>query len=124
MTAGDLCPPRHLEGGEHVCVQAVLSEDPAARQGAREASIRGAWCFICWGCLETLEIAVSEESALRRVQEEIAQLESERVRLSTDVMEGRPGALEEDEQLRHRLAELGGWLLEAEKESGEGGGAA
>jgi hypothetical protein len=67
---------------------------------------------------------VSEESALRRVREEIAQLESERVRLSTDVMEGRSGALEEDEQLRQRMAELGRWLLEAEKESGEGGGAA
>jgi hypothetical protein len=32
---------------------------------------------------------VSEEDALRRAREEIAQLEAERVRLSTDVMAGR-----------------------------------
>ena len=59
---------------------------------------------------------MSEEDALRRVREEIAQLEAERVRLSTDIMEGRPEALEEDERLRQRMAELGHWLLEAEKE--------
>jgi hypothetical protein len=59
---------------------------------------------------------VSEEDALRRTREEIAQLEAERVRLSTDVMEGRPGALEEDERLRQRIVELGHWLSEAEKE--------
>jgi hypothetical protein len=67
---------------------------------------------------------MSEEDALRRAREEIAQLEAERVRLSTDVMEGRLDALEEDERLRQRMAELGRWLVEAEKESGEGGGAA
>jgi hypothetical protein len=60
--------------------------------------------------------SVSEGDALRRAREEIAQLEAERVRLSADVMEGRPGALEEDERLRQRIAELGHWLLEAEKE--------
>lgn len=54
--------------------------------------------------------------ALRQAREEIAQLETERVRLSAEVMEGRPGALEEDERLRQRIAELGHWLLEAEKE--------
>jgi hypothetical protein len=43
--------------------------------------------------------------------------------LLTDVMEGRLGALEEDERLRQRMVELGRWLLEAEKESGEGGAA-
>jgi hypothetical protein len=59
---------------------------------------------------------VSEADALRRAREEIAQLETERVRLSADVMEGKPGALEEDERLRQRIAELGHWLLEAEKE--------
>jgi hypothetical protein len=64
---------------------------------------------------------VSEEDALRRTREEIAQLEAERVRLSTDVMEGRPDALEEDERLRQRIVELGHWLLEAEKEGGESG---
>jgi hypothetical protein len=63
---------------------------------------------------------VSEEDALRRAREEIAQLEAERVRLFADVMEGRPGALEEDEQLRQRIVELAQWLLEAEKEGGEG----
>jgi hypothetical protein len=60
--------------------------------------------------------SVSEADALRQAREEIAQLEAERVRLSAEVMEGRPGALEEDEQLRQRIAELGHWLLEAEKE--------
>jgi hypothetical protein len=59
---------------------------------------------------------VSEGDALRRVREEIAQLETERVRLSADVMEGRPGALEGDARLRQRIAELGHWLMEAEKE--------
>ena len=59
---------------------------------------------------------MSEGDALRRAREEIAQLETERLRLSTDVMEGRPGALEEDERLRQRIAELGHWLFEAEKE--------
>ncbi len=68
---------------------------------------------------------MSEEDALRRAREEIAQLEAERVRLSSDVMEGRPSALEEDERLRQRIVELGHWLFEAEKEGGqEGGGAA
>jgi hypothetical protein len=68
---------------------------------------------------------VSEEDALRRAREELAQLEAERVQISKDVMEGRPGALEEDERLRARIVELGHWLLEAEKEGGqEGGGAA
>jgi hypothetical protein len=61
---------------------------------------------------------VSEEDALRRTREEIAQLEAERVRLSTDVMGGRPEALEEDERLRQRIVELGHWLSEAEKEGG------
>jgi hypothetical protein len=59
---------------------------------------------------------VSEGDALRRAREEIVQLEAQRVRHSADVMEGRPGALEEDERLRLRIAELGHWLLEAEKE--------
>ncbi len=61
---------------------------------------------------------MSEEDALRRTREEIAQLEAERVRLATDVMEGRPEALEEDERLRQRMLELGRRLLDAEKERG------
>ena len=66
---------------------------------------------------------MSEEEALRRVREEIAQLEAERLRLSTEVMEGRQGALEEDERLRLRIADLGRWLMEAEREGDEGGAA-
>ena len=65
---------------------------------------------------------MSEEEALRRVREEIAQLEAERLRLSSEVMEGRQGALEEDERLRLRIADLGRWLMEAER--GRRGGAA
>ena len=49
---------------------------------------------------------MSDGDALRQAREEIAQLETERVRLSADVMEGRPGALEEEERLRQRIAEL------------------
>jgi seryl-tRNA synthetase len=68
---------------------------------------------------------VSEDDALRQAREELAQLEAQRVQLSEDVMEGRPGALEEDERLRARIADLGHWLSEAEKEGGqEGGGTA
>ena len=74
---------------------------------------------------------MSEEDALRRTRQEIAQLEAERVRLSAEVMEGKPGALEQDEQLRQRIAQLGHWLWEAERERGGapppgelGGGAA
>jgi hypothetical protein len=58
---------------------------------------------------------VSEEDALRRTRQDIAQLEAERVRLSTEIMEGKPEALEQDEQLRQRIVELGHWLWEAEK---------
>jgi hypothetical protein len=71
------------------------------------------------------------EEELRRTRQEIAQLEAERVRLSAEVMEGKPGALEYDEQLRQRILELGHWLWEAERGRGEapppnssGGGAA
>ena len=66
---------------------------------------------------------MSEEEALRRVREEIAELEAQRLRLSPEVMEGRQGALEEDERLRQRIAELGRWLMEAEREGSEGGAA-
>ncbi len=66
---------------------------------------------------------MSEEEALRRVREEIAELEAERLRLSTEVMEGRQGALEKDEPLRQCIAELGRWLMKAEKGGGEGGAA-
>jgi hypothetical protein len=67
---------------------------------------------------------VSEDDALRRAREELAQLEAERVRLAGDVMEGRPEALEEDERLRARIVELGHWLMEAEKEDGQERGGA
>jgi hypothetical protein len=60
--------------------------------------------------------SVSEEDAVRRAREELARLEAERVRLSAEVMEGRPGALEQDEQIRQRIVELGQWLLEVKKE--------
>ncbi len=66
---------------------------------------------------------MSEEDALRRAREELALLEAERVRLSVDVMGGRPEALEEDEQLRQRIVELGQWMLGVEKEGREKGGA-
>ncbi len=67
--------------------------------------------------LAGVEGGVSEKDELRRARQEIAQLEAERVRLSAEVMEGKPGALEEDEQLRQRIVELGHWLLETEQGS-------
>ncbi len=57
----------------------------------------------------------SAEDALRRAREEIARLEAERVRLSVEVMGGRPGALEEDERLRRRIVELARWLSEVDR---------
>jgi hypothetical protein len=72
--------------------------------------------------LAEIDNSEREEDALRQVREELAQLEAQRVQISGEVMEGRPGALEEDEQLRARIVELGHWLLEAEKESGQEGG--
>ena len=61
---------------------------------------------------------MSDEDAMHRAREEVAQLEAQRLQLSTDVMEGRPEALEEDERLRQRILELGHWLFKAEKEGG------
>ena len=96
---------------------------PTPREWARITSLRP---VVRWVLERKASIArsdVSEEDAPRRAREEIARLEAERVRLSVDVMEGRPGALEEDEQLRQRIVELGQWLLRAEKEGGEEGSA-
>ncbi len=61
---------------------------------------------------------MSEEDALRRAREELAQLEAQRLQLSTDVMESKPEALEEDERLEKRIMELGHWLVKSEKEGG------
>jgi hypothetical protein len=60
------------------------------------------------------------EEEVRQAREELARLEAERVRLSAEVMAGRPGALEEDEQLRQRIVELGRRILEMETEAGGG----
>ena len=60
------------------------------------------------------------EEEVRRAREDLARLEAERVRLSAEVMAGRPGALEEDEQLRQRIVELGRRILEMETEAGGG----
>ena len=89
---------------------------PTAREWERITSPRPVLRWVLQRRANTERSGVSEGDALRRAREEIAQLETERVRLSTDVMEGRPGALEEDERLRQRIAELGHWLLETEKE--------
>ncbi len=47
-----------------------------------------------------------DEDEARRTREEISRLEEKRRRLSGEVMEGKPGALEEDEQLERRILEL------------------
>ena len=64
---------------------------------------------------------MSDEDAVRRAREELERLEAKRVRLSAEVMGGNPEALEQDEQLRKRIVELGRWLMEVEKGSGEEG---
>lgn len=47
-----------------------------------------------------------EEDESRRTREEISRLEEKRRRLASEVMEGRPGALEEDARLEKRILEL------------------
>ena len=49
---------------------------------------------------------MGQEDAERRTREGIKELEEARLRISGDVMEGKPGALEEDERLRERILEL------------------
>jgi hypothetical protein len=109
----------HLPGGHFLL--AVHGHESRAEKSSRRAENRHPRPVVRWvlvGRPTTERSGVSEEDALRRTREEIAQLEAERVRLSTDVMEGRPEALEEDERLRERIVELGHWLWEAEKEGG------
>ena len=49
---------------------------------------------------------MGQRDAERRMREEIKELEEARLRISGDVMEGKPRALEEDERLRGRIVEL------------------
>src|SRR5829696_6182884 len=76
------------------------------REGQRIICRRAVVRWVLQRRLTTERSGVSAGDALRRAREEIAQLEAERVRLSADVMGGRPGALEEEERLRQRIAEL------------------
>ncbi len=55
----------------------------------------------------------------RRMREEVKELEEARLRISGEVMEGKAGALEEDERLRERIVELTRGLMSAKKEQGE-----
>jgi hypothetical protein len=59
----------------------------------------------------------------RRMREEVKELEEARLQISGDVMEGKAGALEEDERLRERIVELTRGLMSAKKEQGGGGAA-
>ena len=59
----------------------------------------------------------------RRMREEVKELEEARLRISGDVMEGKAGALEEDERLRERIVELTRGLMSTKKEQGGGGAA-
>jgi hypothetical protein len=95
---------------------------PSRVECVQITDLRPVLSWVLKGKPTTERSGVSEEDALRRTREEIAQLEAERVHLSSEVMEGRPGALEEDERLRQRIVELGHWLMEAEKEGGQEGG--
>ena len=66
---------------------------------------------------------MSQQDDERRMREVVKELEEARLRISRDVMEGRAGALEEDERLRERIVELTRELMSA-KEGQGGGGAA
>ena len=57
------------------------------------------------------------------MREEIKELEEAQLRISGDVMEGRAGALEQDERLRERIVELSRGLMSAKEEQGGGGAA-
>jgi hypothetical protein len=59
----------------------------------------------------------------RRIREEVKELEEARLQISGDVMEGKAGALEEDERLRERIVELTRGLMSAKNEHGGGGAA-
>lgn len=49
---------------------------------------------------------LDEKDEARRVREEVSRLEEKRRRLSSELMEGRPGTIEEDERLERRILEL------------------
>ena len=55
------------------------------------------------------------------MREEVKELEEARLRISGDVMEGKAGALQEDERLRERIVELSRGLMSAKEERGGGG---
>jgi hypothetical protein len=64
---------------------------------------------------------LSQQDDERRMREEVKELEEARLRISGDVMEGRAGALQEDERLRERIVELTRELMSAKEEQGGGG---
>ena len=66
---------------------------------------------------------MSRQDDERRMREEVKELEEARLRISGDVMEGKAGALEEDERLRERIVELTRGLMSAKEEQGGGGAA-
>ena len=46
------------------------------------------------------------QDRMRRAHEEIKELQEARLRISEEVAEGKPGALEEDRRIRARIVEL------------------
>jgi hypothetical protein len=61
---------------------------------------------------------LSRQDDERQMREEIRELEEARLRISGDVMEGKLGALEEDELLRERIVELTRNLMSAKEDQG------
>jgi hypothetical protein len=49
---------------------------------------------------------MDSQDRTRRAQEEIKELQEVRLRISAEVVEGKPGALEEDRCIRERIVEL------------------
>ena len=66
---------------------------------------------------------MSREDDEPPMPEEVKEPEEARMRISGDVMEGKAGALEEDERLRERIVELSRELMSAKEEQGGGGAA-
>ncbi len=60
---------------------------------------------------------MTKEDEVRRVRQEIEKLEAARLRLSEDVMRGKPEALEEDRRHEGRIRELAHWLMSVEREA-------
>jgi hypothetical protein len=106
----------------------AVEVDACAFEGAQRAAWGWVVSFATSSLLAALSFAalvqgdgLSQQDDERRMREEVKELEEARLRISEDVMEGKAGALEEDERLRERIVELTRGLMSAKEEQGGGG---